>query len=114
MGKFIELHRIPLGGCDAFPILVNLDDVSVFFPVSGTTLVALRRPPDLAVGPSFRVAESYDEIYALITDPEALRVLTDIACSGGLLVGSELAMIFLGPGNKATDSKGEQKEGGDG
>lgn len=39
MGKFIELHRIPLGGCDAFPILVNLDDVSVFFPVSGTTLV---------------------------------------------------------------------------
>ena len=66
MGKFIELHRIPLGGCDAFPILVNLDDVSVFFPVSGTTLVALRRPPDLAVGPSFRVAEPYDEIYALI------------------------------------------------
>ncbi len=49
-----------------------------------------------------------------LTDPEALRVLTDIACSGGLLVGSELAMIFLGPGNKATDSKGEQKEGGDG
>lgn len=49
-----------------------------------------------------------------LTDPEALRVLTDIACSGGLLVGSELVMIFLGPGNKATDSKGEQKEDGDG
>ena len=49
-----------------------------------------------------------------LTDPEALRVLTDIACSGGLLMGSELAMIFLGPGKKAADSKGEQKEDGDG
>ena len=49
-----------------------------------------------------------------LTDPEAIRVLTDIACSGGLLLGSERAMIFLGPGNKAADSKGEQKEDGDG
>lgn len=74
MGKFIELHRIPLGGGDASPILLNLDDISQFCSVGSGTIVALRRPPDLVGGTSFRVTESYDEICGLMAECQGLLV----------------------------------------
>lgn len=67
MGKFIELHRFPLAGGDAYPMLLNLDDVSGFVPGDNETIVSLRRVPNAMDMSVFRVAESYDAISAMLT-----------------------------------------------
>lgn len=66
MGKFIELHRFPLAGGDAYPMLLNLDDVSGFVPDNNGTIVSLRRRPNAKEMSVFSVAESYDAISAML------------------------------------------------
>lgn len=66
MGKFIELHRFPLAGGDAHPMLLNLDDVSGIAPADNETIVSLRRVPNAMDMSVFRVAESYDAISAML------------------------------------------------
>lgn len=66
MAKFIEVHRIPLGGGEPFPQLVNLDDVSVACGGINSATIALRRAPDLMGSNAFSVAESYEELRQMI------------------------------------------------
>ena len=66
MGKFVELHRFPLAGGDAYPMLLNLDDVSGFVPGDNGTIVSLRRVPNAKEMSVFSVAESYDAISAML------------------------------------------------
>ena len=66
MGKFVELHRFPLAGGDAYPMLLNLDDVSGFVPGNNGTIVSLRRVPKAKEMSIFSVAESYDAISAML------------------------------------------------
>lgn len=66
MAKFIEVHRIPLGGGEPFPQLVNLDDVSVVCAAITGATVALRRVPDLMGSSAFSVAETYEQLRLMI------------------------------------------------
>ena len=66
MVKFIEVHRVPLGGGEPFPQLVNLDDVSVVCRSTKGSVIALRREPGLVNGSSFYTVETYEELRELI------------------------------------------------
>lgn len=66
MVKFIEVHRIPLGGGEPFPQLVNLDDVSVVCRSIKGSVIALRREPGPVNGSSFFIVETYEELRELI------------------------------------------------
>lgn len=71
MAKFIEIHRIPLTGGEPFPQLLNLDDVSVACgTMDGTVITLRRREPGPMNGGSFRVAETYEELRALIASAQ--------------------------------------------
>lgn len=71
MAKFIEIHRIPLTGGEPFPQLLNLDDVSVVCGAMEGAVIALRRwKPDPMNGGSFCVAETYEELRALIASAQ--------------------------------------------
>lgn len=70
MAKFIEIHRIPLTGGEPFPQLINLDDVSVACGAMDGAVIALRRDPGPMSGGSFRVAETYEELRALIASAQ--------------------------------------------
>lgn len=70
MAKFIEIHRIPLIGGEAFPQLLNLDDVSVACGNMDGAVIALRREAGPMIGGSFRVAETYEELRELIASAQ--------------------------------------------
>ena len=69
--NFVKLHRKPLVYGEAFPILLNLDDVSGIFPeTGGGSVIALRKKQDPGnyTDPGFfSVAETPEEMRKIIT-----------------------------------------------